>query len=152
MPGRNVHLCPGLNTTTIFTIFCLGINFTKIAIFRNYRNFHNFRKIRNSCWVFQPQIWPLIHLATNLSKIAIFRNSLIFVKFAVLVESFNKFQLADITNITWISFILKLSVAWDDEGSIRTANFTKITTITNFRSFRKFPGRVQFWAYLEMWR
>ena len=37
------HLCPGLNTvTTIFTIFHLATNLTKIAIFRNSRKFSLF--------------------------------------------------------------------------------------------------------------
>ena len=29
------NLCPGLNTTAIFTIFCFATNFTKIAIYGN---------------------------------------------------------------------------------------------------------------------
>ena len=42
------HLCPGLNTTSIFTTFRLATNFTKNVIFRHSRNFRNFRKIRSS--------------------------------------------------------------------------------------------------------
>ena len=41
-----VHLCLGLNTTTIFTIFHSAAKFTKIAVFRNARNFRSFRQIR----------------------------------------------------------------------------------------------------------
>ena len=42
-PGRGGgggHLCPGLNKTTIFTVFRSATNFTKIAIFRSSSNFH----------------------------------------------------------------------------------------------------------------
>ena len=64
---------PGLNTTTIFTIFRSATNFTKIAIFfRNSRNFHKFAVLVEP---FQPQIWPISTFATSLTKTAIFRNS-----------------------------------------------------------------------------
>ena len=53
------HLCPGLNTATIFTIFRSATNFTKIAIFRNFHNFRNFVKFTVLVEFFQLQIWPI---------------------------------------------------------------------------------------------
>ena len=88
---------------------------------------------------FQPQIWTIftelhVQILRKLRFLAILVIFAIFVKIVVFVEPLTN----TILNVTWISFVLLTCCLTDDKGSTGTANFVKISIITNFRSFRKF--------------
>ena len=79
--------------------------------FRNSCSFHSVHKIRSCHRAFSAANLANIHLATNLTKIAvssyrILTIFILFLKFVVLGEPFNKFQLQNIANITWIFLVL----------------------------------------------
>ena len=135
------------------TVFCTIVqNWTQLGFLRFFAKLKNFTKL----WFFAILVifaifvkfaLANVHYVTNLNYekcdfFAILVIFTIFVKFVVLVEPFNKFQLANITNSTWISLVLlTCCLIWQE--ITRTANsVTKVTVITNFRSFRKFCRRV----------
>ena len=80
-----LHMCR-IEPNCDFTIFRSATNFTKIVIFRNSHNFCNFRKIHRKFG----------QNSLSYKSCENFDFFAIFIKFVVLVEPFNKFQLASL--------------------------------------------------------